>query len=156
MLAPLLGFFEILIWLLAIGQILSNLTNWVNYVAYALGFALGNYFGLVIENRLALGKVMLRIITKREADDLLDALRGSKIGITSVDAEGKFGDVKIIFMVLQRKDLEGVIDIIKRHNPKAFYSIEDVRYVNDRMIRGSHGQRRSNKLIHLKWLSKRK
>ena len=156
MLAPLLGFFEILIWLLAIGQILSYLTNWVNYVAYALGFALGNYFGLVIENRLALGKVMLRIITKREADDLLDALRGSKFGITSVDAEGKFGDVKIIFMVLQRKDLEGVIDIIKRHNPKAFYSIEDVRYVNDRMIRGSHGQRRSNKLIHLKWLSKRK
>jgi len=155
-LAPLLGFVESLIWLLAIGQILSNMTNWVNYVAFAAGFALGNYFGLVIENRLALGKVILRIITTAEGTILLDALRETKYGITSMDAEGKFGDVKIIFMVLSRKDLDNVIPLVKQHNPKAFYSIEDLRYVHDSMISGPRSTSKMSNILAFKWLSKRK
>ncbi len=130
-LAPLLGFFEVLIWLLAMGQILQNLTNWVNYAAYATGFALGNYIGMVIEDRLALGKVILRVITKSEADELLLSLKETQFGVTHVDAEGKYGPVHLMFMVLHRNDLPNVIALIKKHNPRAFYSIEDIRYVNE-------------------------
>ena len=57
-LAPLLGFIEVLIWILTIGQVMKNLTNPVNYIAYALGFSLGNYFGIIIENKLAIGQVV--------------------------------------------------------------------------------------------------
>ena len=63
--APLLGFFEVFIWVIAISNIIQHLDNWVNYVAYAGGFAAGNFIGMLIEERLAVGVSLVRIITKR-------------------------------------------------------------------------------------------
>jgi uncharacterized protein YebE (UPF0316 family) len=128
-LAPVLGFFEILIWLLAIGQIMGNLTNVANYFAYALGFALGNYIGITIEQRLAMGKVIVRVITARDATPLIEFLRAENYSVTVVKAEGATGPVHLLFMVIMRAQLPYVTDIIKRYNPQAFYSVEDVRYV---------------------------
>ncbi len=156
LLAPLLGFFEVLIWLIAVGQILQNMTSWVNYIAYATGFALGNYMGMVIESKLALGKVILRVITKSEADDLLLALKDTNFGVTRVDAEGKYGPVQLMFMVLHRNDLPNVIGLIKEHNPHAFYSIEDIRYVNEGIFPAPHKQTGRFGWHRLKWFGKRK
>src|SRR5690606_10619587 len=61
--APILGFFEALIWLLAIGQIIQNIDNPISYLAYAGGFAAGTYVGMTIEEKLALGRVLVRVIT---------------------------------------------------------------------------------------------
>ncbi len=130
--APILAFFEIIIWLGAIGQVMKNLDNVGNMIGYALGFAMGNYVGMVIENRIALGTVVLRVITKTGAEELIEHLREeTDYGVTVSPAEGSSGPVSIIFMVLKRADLKHVISIIKKHNPHAFYSIEDVRYVSD-------------------------
>ena len=63
-LAPLVGFLEMLIWLLAAGQIFSNLTNILYYLAYAGGFAMGNYVGLIIEEKISLGLVSIHLIVK--------------------------------------------------------------------------------------------
>jgi uncharacterized protein YebE (UPF0316 family) len=129
-LAAILGFFEVLIWLFAIGQIVSNLTNVANYFAYALGYALGNYIGITIEEKLSVGVLMLRVITKKQADKLVDALREAGFGITAIDAKGVYGPVEVIFTVINRKDLGGAVDIIKHHNPQAIYSVQDVRSVS--------------------------
>lgn len=130
-LAPILGFFEVLIWLVAITRIMENLDNVIYYFAYAGGFATGNYIGLIIEERLALGLQMFRIITQKEAPSLIQSLTDKGYGITSVDANGKNGNVNIIFSVVKRSDSKKVIEIINRHNPNAFYSIEDIRRVNE-------------------------
>ena len=130
-LAPLFGFFEILIWLLAIGQIMQNLTNIVYYIAYASGFTMGSFVGIIIENRLAIGKVVLRIITQRDATKLIAFLRDEGYGVTVVDAEGATGTVKIIFTVINRKNLEAVVGAVKEFNPRAFFSVEDVRLARE-------------------------
>src|SRR5512136_1275959 len=70
-LAPVLGFFEISIWLLAIGQIMRNLNNWTAYLAYAAGFALGTFVGITLEERLSIGMVIVRVITKRDCSPLI-------------------------------------------------------------------------------------
>lgn len=129
-LAALLGFFEILIWLFAIGQIMSNLTNIVNYLAYALGFSLGVYIGMVIEEKLSLGILMLRIMTKRDAAELVDFLKKAGFGVTTVRANGIYGVVDVIFTIIKRKELLNITRIIKKYNPNAVYSVEDVRYVS--------------------------
>jgi len=129
-LAALLGFFESLIWLVAVTQVMQNLNSWQTYVAFALGFSVGNYAGVVLEEKIALGNLLIRIITQREADKLVDVLRKAGYGVTSVDARGETGPVKLIFSITKRKNLEKIISIIKRYNPKAFYTIEDMRYVN--------------------------
>ncbi|MBC7923308.1 MAG: DUF2179 domain-containing protein [Ferruginibacter sp.] len=130
-LAPILGFFESLIWLVAISQIMKNISSPVSYVAYAAGFASGTFVGMTIEQKLALGKVLVRVITRREATALLEFLRTSKYGYTNVEAQGKRENVSLIFSVVERQDLQDYIAIIERFNPTAFYTIENVRFVSD-------------------------
>jgi len=130
-LAPIFGFFEILIWLIAIGQIMQNLSNPVYYLAYALGFAAGNLVGIFVEERLAVGRVILRIITQRDATELVNYLRSSGYGVTTVEAEGSTGPVELIFTVIDREKIEAVVRSVKTYNPRAFYSIEDVRLVKE-------------------------
>jgi len=69
--APILGFFEALIWLLAIGQIIQNIDNPISYLAYAGGFAAGTYIGMSIEVRLALGRDLVWVITVEPVPDLI-------------------------------------------------------------------------------------
>jgi uncharacterized protein YebE (UPF0316 family) len=131
LIAPILGFFEITIWLAAISQVMVHLDSPVNFVAYALGFSLGNYIGMYIENKLAIGLVVLRIITKRDAHELIEELRERNHNVTVVDAQGNDGDVNIIFTALKRSKVKQLIPFIHRYNPRAVYSIEDIRYISD-------------------------
>jgi len=129
-LAPLIGFFEILIWLVAIGKVMQNLTNVYCYIAYAGGFAAGNFTGMWIEEKLAMGTLIIQIITKKDASALIDNLKSSGYGVTVVPAEGSTGQVHIVYSLIKRSALKDVVAIIKRFNPKAFYSIEDVRFAS--------------------------
>jgi uncharacterized protein YebE (UPF0316 family) len=124
--APLIGFFEILVWILAIGQIMKNLSNPMCYVAYAAGFAAGNYVGMAIVEGLSLGVVLVRVITQREASTLVGFLKDQGYGVTAVDGEGAHGPVKVVFTVIRRKEVKRVVELIKRFNPRAFYCVEEV------------------------------
>jgi uncharacterized protein YebE (UPF0316 family) len=130
-LAPLLGFFEVIIWLAAIGQIMKHLDNIVCYAAYGGGFAMGNYIGIYLEEKLSIGTVILRIIPRNEAAELIAYMKEKNFGITMVDAEGSMGKVKMIFSIVKRSDAKNVIAIINELSPHAFYSIEDVKTVNE-------------------------
>jgi uncharacterized protein YebE (UPF0316 family) len=129
-LAPAIGFVEILIWILVIGQIMKNLSNAACYVAYAGGFATGNFVGMWLAERLILGNVLIRVVTQRDAEALIQALRREHYGVTSVDGEGVEGKVKIIFTIIPRHKTRDVMETIRQFNPKAFYSVEDVGHVS--------------------------
>ena len=142
-LSAILGFFEVLIWLFAIGQIISNLTNVVNYIAFGTGYALGNYIGITIEEKLSVGVLMLRIITRDKTDTLVRALREAGFGITTVDGQGIYGPVDVIFTVINRTDLKGVVEIIKEHHPQAIYSVQDVKSVSTAPFPHPNGDERT-------------
>lgn len=124
---PFVGFFEVLIWLIAMKQVMNRADNVACYLAWAGGFAMGTYVGMRIEERLALGMQVIRIITNEASEKLVNAFRKANHGITIVDAQGAVGPVKMIFSIVQRKYLKDVIAIIEENQPNAFYSIEDVR-----------------------------
>lgn len=128
-LAPLVGFFEILIWLLAIGQIMKNLSNPACYIAYAGGFAMGNFVGLWIAERLSLGIVLIRVVTKKAATELVGYLKSADYGVTIIDGHGATGQVKVVFTIVPRREVKRVVDLIKRFNPNAFYTVEEVGFV---------------------------
>jgi uncharacterized protein YebE (UPF0316 family) len=130
-LAPLLGFFEISIWLFAIGQIMRDINDISIYLAYAAGFATGTYVGIALEERLSLGTVLVRVITKQDSGGLIGALREADYGLTTHAAEGAQGPVTIVFTVVKRQDLPHVVGIIERFNPHAFYSVEDIRHARE-------------------------
>jgi uncharacterized protein YebE (UPF0316 family) len=129
------GFFEVLIWLMAIGQIMQNLTNPLCYIAYASGFALGNYIGITLTEKLSLGIVLIRAIVNQSAEKLIDSLKKNQFGVTSLEGTGAYGAVNIVFTIVPRHQVREVIAIIKGFNPQAFYSIEEIGSVSENRLR---------------------
>jgi uncharacterized protein YebE (UPF0316 family) len=111
-LPAIIGFFEVIIWLVAIGQVMNNLTNVVCYIAYGAGFATGTIVGMAIEEKLSLGLTSVRIITKDDPFELMQFLRSHNYGVTSIDGEGGTGRVKMVFTIIKRQDLAHVVGII--------------------------------------------
>ncbi|MBE0668290.1 MAG: DUF2179 domain-containing protein, partial [Bacteroidales bacterium] len=110
--APLIGFFEVLIWLLAISRIMQNLENWVCYVAYAAGFASGNLIGMLLEEKLAIGHEMIRVITRKDATTLINVLRETGHGVTWNGAQGVDGEVAVLYIIARRSMIEDVLTLI--------------------------------------------
>ncbi|TFG28005.1 MAG: DUF2179 domain-containing protein [Promethearchaeota archaeon] len=127
--APLVGFLEVFIWLLAIGQIFNNLTNILYYIAFAGGFALGNYVGLIIEDKISLGLLNLQLILSENPDTLIKTLKSRGYGLTSVTAEGAKGNVKVVITVIKRKNKAKILEIIRELSPNAFISIQQIQSV---------------------------
>jgi uncharacterized protein YebE (UPF0316 family) len=134
-LAPAVGFFEILIWLLAIGQIMQNINNFYCYLGYAAGFAAGNFIGISIENRLAMGVALIRLITRNGDQDLIEHLREIGCDITRLEAHGLYQPVTMIYTIVKRKDIRKIIEVVKLRNPDTIYTIEDIRSVSPRAFK---------------------
>jgi len=126
-LAPLLGFIEVFIWIAVVAQIVRGVNDIVTYLAYAAGFAVGNFVGMYIEDRLAIGTQVIRIIVPQGAEALTDHLHQAGYGVTQVDGKGANGPVKLIYTVVKRKDFPIVLSLIHHTHPHAFLSVEDVR-----------------------------
>jgi uncharacterized protein YebE (UPF0316 family) len=141
--APILGFFEVLIWITAISKIMQNLDNYVNYIAYAAGFATGNFVGMIIEEKLAMGIQMIRVFAHERGTELVQSLNGSGYGATVIEARGARESVQLIYTIVQRNELATVLNLINDFNPKAFYTIEDIRSVNE----GIFAQKKPNSIF---------
>jgi uncharacterized protein YebE (UPF0316 family) len=129
--APFFGFFEVIIWLLAIGQVMANITNPICYIAYGAGYATGTYIGMEIEERMKLGLAIIRLITAKPANEFIVRLRQYGYGVTNISAHGASGEVSIIFMVVKRSKISHLLPLIHDYNPNAFFTIEDVRSASD-------------------------
>jgi uncharacterized protein YebE (UPF0316 family) len=125
--ATLLGFFEAFIWLLVIREIFKHLDNWLCYVAYPAGFACGIFVGMIIEEKIAYGKVIVRIITRKDVNQLIQYLNTQHFRFTKVNAEGPDGHETLVFTVLERERLDDLLNILKELIPTAFYTIEKVK-----------------------------
>ncbi|MEA5077149.1 MAG: DUF2179 domain-containing protein [Anaerolineaceae bacterium] len=125
--APFLGFFEVLIWIVVIGQLVQHLTSITAYIGYAAGFATGNFVGMWLEDRLALGTYMLRVMISGESQSLVNAIHEAGFGVTQVEATGSIGPVKMIYIVVKRKDVDQVMAIIHGQTPQAFITAEEIR-----------------------------
>lgn len=125
--APLVGFLETLVWLLALGAVVRHLDRPLNVLAYAGGFAAGTWAGLLLEERLALGLYAVQIITKRDATDLSEDLGARDFGVTSVSGRGLQGRVRLIHSVIERKEYPRLVELVRRFHPQAFVTVSDVR-----------------------------
>ena len=128
--APLLGFVEVLIWVLAVREVLVNLRNIACFLAYGAGFATGNYIGMWLEEKLSIGMVLVRIVLKDDPAPLRAFMKQNEYGYTVVEGEGTMEKVKILLSVVKRKNLGRLLSAISTFNPQAFYSVENIKAVN--------------------------
>ena len=125
--APLIGFFESLIWVLAVSAAIQNLNSPLHVVGYAGGFATGNVVGLWIERRLALGLAAVRVISGRASEEVADAIRASGHGATEFPGMGLDGPVSLIYSIVRRKELTPMLRLVEHADPEAFIAVDDAR-----------------------------
>lgn len=125
--STMLGFFEAFIWLMAIRQIFAHLDNWICYIAYPAGFASGIFVGMIIEEKIAYGKVVVRIITRKDTSEFFNYLNTRKIRYTKIEAFGPDGEESVTFSVLDRERLDDLLLNLKKTLPTAFYTVEGVK-----------------------------
>jgi len=146
LLAPMLGFVEVFIWIVVVSQLVRNVSTLIGYLAYAAGFAVGNYVGMVIENRLAIGTLIVRAIVAGETETLVRSLKEAGYGVTLFDALGSNGPVKVIFTVIKRKELVDVAHLLQASHPHVFYTVEEARLASEGVF---HLQQSTQLLHHL-------
>lgn len=128
-LSTVLGFFESLIFVMAIGYVLKDLSNVWNVGAYCVGFALGIWLGMVIEDKMALGFVIVRIASRANGPQLARALRDAGFGVTEETGQGLGGRVSLLTTVVKRRDISKVMGLVGSVDDTAFVTVEEVRQV---------------------------
>ncbi|MGE5589895.1 MAG: DUF2179 domain-containing protein [Bacillota bacterium] len=125
--AAVLGFFEVSIYIIALGQVMSKLSNPLNLLAYALGFATGNFVGATLEEHMALGYLTVQAITREAGSDLANILRAQGFGVTVLHGEGRDGSRQILYITLKRKFLPHILNTLEAQEPDAFVTVMDTR-----------------------------
>ena len=141
MISTILGFFESLIWLLAIRQIFENLDNMASYIAYPMGFAAGILVGMIIEVKLALGKVVVRVISGVPFDEVLPYVEQNHMRYTIIQGETADSREGVLFTVLRRDDLSRFLEEIRIKLPNSFYTVESVKKASEAGIMPQEGRR---------------
>jgi uncharacterized protein YebE (UPF0316 family) len=123
--AGILGFFQALVWIIAVGNVIRHLDSWMHVVGYAGGYAMGTVMGITIERMVAYGVSTVRIVSRHGGVEIAEALRERGYGVTEFAGFGREGKVEIVNSVVQRAHLDEVMAIVDRFDPNAFVTVEE-------------------------------
>ena len=128
--AAVIGFFESLIFISVLTYILQGLNDIPSLFFYALGFATGNYLGIFVEEKVAIGCANIQVISRTNPERLIDEIRQKGFGVTVVDGHGREGTIrKIIHVLIKRKDMKVLMDLIEQIDDHAFVTVLDTKKI---------------------------
>ena len=131
-----IAFFESLLFIVVLGTVMNDLNNIWFVGAYAIGFSVGNYVGIIIEEKIALGELVLRIIVDQSEDKLVEELRENGFGVTVIKGEGRDGERYLLFISIKRRDINKIYEIIEKNRVSSFICTSDGRTNRGGVFRG--------------------
>jgi uncharacterized protein YebE (UPF0316 family) len=129
LIAPLIGVVEVLVWIFAVGNAIRFLESPLHLAGYAGGFACGNFVGLKVEEKLALGTAAVRVLSRHGGVEIAEALRERGFGVTEFSGQGREGSVEMVYAVIRRRDLPSVFEQIRIWDPDAFVTVEEPKAI---------------------------
>ena len=129
LIVPLIGFFEVSIWVFAVSAVVQNLSSPLHVIGYAGGYATGTFVGMLIEERLALGLATVRTMVKRGGAELSAVLRDLGFGVTEMPARGRDGEVEVLYSVIPRRQIPKYVQTVDRAAPDSFVVVDEPRAV---------------------------
>lgn len=131
LIGAIIGFFEVMLWVILVATVLSNITeDPIKVVVYAFGFAIGNYVGSLIENRLAIGSTNIEaIVLKEHGKELSKHLREQGLAVTSVEAYGMNNKREILYLHVPRKQVKQTVQLIRSFQENVVITINDIKPV---------------------------
>jgi len=132
-----LGFAEVLIWVLVVSKVITTVNQNLWYpIAYAFGFATGNFIGITLEQYFAYGHQVVRIFT-RDGGAMATKLREEELGVTLFQGEGRDGPVQMLFIETERRTATEVVGMARELDPQCYYIVDDIRVVSARRSQSS-------------------
>lgn len=125
--AAFIGFFEVLVWVNAAGQVLTNLDRWYLTVAYAAGFSAGNVVGIFLEHKMAIGQELVRIVSADPRVRLAAKLREAGHAVVEVPGRDAERPVEVLLVVERRRRVPRLLTLVDRLDPEALYTVSDVK-----------------------------
>lgn len=133
---PLIGFFEVLVWIFAVGSAIRHLDSAWHLLGYAAGFATGSFAGMWLEGKMALGLATVRVMSRHGGVEIAEALRDEGFGVTEFAGQGREGKVEVVMAVTRRRDLPRVMEQVRIWDPAAFVLVEEPRAVERGLVPG--------------------
>ncbi|HEX5520900.1 MAG TPA: DUF2179 domain-containing protein [Longimicrobiaceae bacterium] len=130
LIAPIIGVFEVLIWIIAVGSAIKHLDSVWHLAGYALGFGTGTLVGLWIEEKMAIGMATVQIISQHGGVELAEALREHGFGVTEFAGHGKEGHVEVLYAAMRRRELPVVFEQVRIWDPNAFVTVGEPRSIH--------------------------
>ena len=115
------------IYIVSLGIVFQDLSNWMNIVAYVIGFSAGLLLGGYIENKLAIGYITYQVSLLDRCNELVDELRHCGFGVTVFEGEGINSIRYRLDIVAKRSREKELLEIINEIAPKAFMSSYEIR-----------------------------
>lgn len=125
-----LAFVEILIWLIVVSSVLTNIAaDPIKIFVYAAAFSLGNYIGVTIESKIAVGLASIQaVVNEDNGEEMAEILRNQGFGVTILDGKGKDDSKKnLLFIQLKRKRIPEAVKLIQQNNPEAYITVNDIK-----------------------------
>ncbi len=120
-----LAIFELLIWIMVVSTVIHKINEQpVLAFFYAFGYATGNVVGIRLERKLALGFIILRVISRTAGRSLAACIRAMGQPVTVFQGEGMCGPVDELYIACRRRQLKKILDVVKKEDPDAFYLTE--------------------------------
>ncbi|MEP6690434.1 MAG: DUF5698 domain-containing protein [Gemmatimonadaceae bacterium] len=130
--APFLGAVQALVWIFAVGNAIKHLDSWWHILGYSAGYGMGTFIGITIEQRMAYGLSVVRIVSQHGGAEIAEALRSLGYGVTEIAGHGREGPVEIINSVVQRQHLSDIFAVVDKWDPQAMITVEEPK-----MLRGA-------------------
>ncbi len=129
--AAIIGFFECLIYIFILGMMVQHLDSPINLIFYSLGFALGNYIGSFLEEKIAIGHVTLQLISKNCSHRLVEEIRNLGYGVTVCNGYGKDQVERCLLHILtKRKKLPALLRRIEEIDKECFITVLDAKKIS--------------------------
>ena len=136
-----IGFFEVIVYIIALSRVVNQLDRWEYLLVYALGFAFGNILGIQLEEKMALGYVGVEVVVGAKSDDLISLLRDNGFGVTLTKGWGKDGPKDILTVIMGRRQLPRLMELVNDHDSHSFTIVMDAR----KTMGGYYKQRNKSK-----------
>lgn len=123
-----LGFFEVIIWITAVSQVFVGIEkNPLLVVGYAAGFATGNAVGIIVERKLAMGQVVVRIISPKPDEEIIASVEEHSLWTTTFEGTQKGEPITLFYVICQRKDVPELLASAHKVDADLFYMVEPLR-----------------------------
>lgn len=131
-----IGFFEVIIWIVVASTVITGLAeDPLKAVFYALGFALGNFFGSMLEEKIGLGVSEVQIIVKEEHGiELAQFIRSQGYAVTVIEGNGLNQKRHVLYAMIPRKQVRELSKQIKSYQDNSVITVHEIK-----PIYGGHG-----------------